>query len=207
MAWIKEAELPIFHDYLTEVQQRMGVNPVMTLIRAWTPQEITAVETAIRSAVAASGIIGVQIPNFTGTNQAKGNKAANHFLNIVPPRLTAPNSIVPATGSGYPDRIFRLGGISFCMEMKATSNWQNADGNRRVLTSSPTKMRNLITSGLLAAPPAHLICTVLYNEANSTVNGIRLDFLEPNSEIKIRLEASTSQQLLHNSPETTVTIP
>ena len=93
------------------------------------------------------------------------------------------------------------------MEMKATSNWKNADGNRRVLTGSPTKMRNLIAIGKLAAPPAHLICTVFYSEAQSTLDGIRLDFLEPDSQIKIRLEASTSQQLLHNSPQTTATIP
>jgi len=157
--------------------------------------------------VAASGIIGVQIPNFTGTNQAKGNKAAIHFMNTVPPHMSSPNSIVQATGSGYPDCIFRLGGICFCMEMKATSNWKNADGNRRVLTGSPTKMRNLIAIGKLAAPPAHLICTVFYSEAQSTLDGIRLDFLEPDSQIKIRLEASTSQQLLHNSPQTTATIP
>ncbi|MFZ3582122.1 hypothetical protein ACOI1H_08130 [Loktanella sp. DJP18] len=199
--------MPRFDDYLAEVQQRMNLNPIMMLVRAWTPQEITAVENAIRVAVVASGIIGLQIPNFTGTNQAKGNKAANHFLNTVSPHLARPNSIVLATGSGYPDRIFRLGGICFCMEMKATSNWRNADGNRRVLTSSPTKMRNLIINRQLASPPAHLICTVLYNEANSTVTGIRLDFLEPNSEIKIRLEASTTQQLLHNGAQTTAIIP
>jgi len=41
-----------------------------------------------------------------------------------------------------------------------------------------------------------LICTVLYREENSSVQGVRLDFLEPDSEVSIRLEASTSQRLL-----------
>lgn len=198
--------MPRFDDYLAEVQQRNGFNPAIALIRAWTPQEITQVENALRTAVIASGIIGAPIPNFDGTNQAKGNKAANHFLALVPPCLAAPNRIIPARGSGYPDRIIVLGGNGHCMEMKATSNWRDTDGNRRVLTSSPAKMRNLIQAGDLSAPPAHMICTVLYHETNSTVDGVRLDFLDPASEIKIRLEASTSQRLLHQGPEFTATI-
>lgn len=199
--------MPRFDDYLNQVQQHTGLNPVVNLIRAWTPQEKTAVEVGIRAAVGASGIVGAQIPNFVGTNQSKGNRAANHFLANVSPHLNPPNSIVTASGKGYPDQIFRISGIGFCMEMKATSNWQNTDGNRRVLTSSPNKMRNLVANGQLAAPPAHFICTVLYDEANSTIVSIRLDFLEPNSEIKIRLEASTSQKLLHQGAQTTATIP
>jgi hypothetical protein len=93
------------------------------------------------------------------------------------------------------------------MELKATSNWRNGDSNRRVLTSAPDKMRQLVNSGQIGNPPAHLICTVLYSEANSTVTGIRLDFLKPDSIVNIRLEASTSQRLLTQGLHHKVTIP
>ncbi|WP_123876531.1 hypothetical protein [Fuscovulum blasticum] len=188
-----------FDDYLTEVQQRMGLVPI-NLIRTWTAAEITSVELAIRTAVAASQIVGMVIPNFVGTNQAKGNKAADFFIATIPPHLPANNSIVAARGAGYPDRLFVSGATRHCMEFKATSNWQDGDPNRRVLTSAPTKMIRLVNSRQVGvAPnhvPAHLICTVLYSEQQSSVQGVRLDFLEPDSEVNIRLEASTSQRLL-----------
>jgi hypothetical protein len=57
-------------------------------------------------------------------------------------------------------------------------------------------MIRLVNSGDIGEPPAHLICTVLYREETSSVQGLRLDFLEPDSEVNIRLEASTSQRLL-----------
>ncbi len=199
--------MPRFDAYLLEVQQRMNLVPAMTLIRVWTPQEITAVEAALRAAVAASGVVNSVIPNFVGTNQSKGNKAADHFLALVTPCLHAQTQIVVANGKGYPDRILRLGQVGYCLEFKATSNWQNGDTNRRVLTSAPTKMRSLVNLGTIGNPPAHLICTDLYSEANSTVTGIRLDFLDPSSIVNIRLEASTSQRLLAQSPHHNVTIP
>lgn len=199
--------MPRFDDYLLEVQQRMNLLPAMALIRAWRPQEITAVEAALRGAVAASGVLNSVIPNFVGTNQSKGNKAANHFLAVVPPHLPAQAQIIVANGAGYPDRILVLGQVGYCLEFKATANWQDGDTNRRVLTSTPTKMRRLVNLGTIGNPPAHLICTVLYSDANSTVTGIRLDFLDPSSIVNIRLEASTSQRLLAQSPHHNVTIP
>jgi len=195
-----------FDAYLHEVQQRHGHQP-MQLIRAWTNQEAAAVEAAIRSAAQSSGLVGSLIPNFTGTNQAKGNRAADHFVTTLPPFLPLPFRIDPATGSGYPDRIFANGAIGYCMELKATSNWQNGDGNRRVLTSRPEKMRRLVNNGKIGNPPAHFICTVLYNDTTSQVTGIRLDFLEPDSQVNIRLEASTSQSLLTQGTHQKAMIP
>lgn len=65
-------------------------------------------------------------------------------------------------------------------------------------------MQKLVSTNKIGAPPAHLVCTVLYSEQQSTmtgiVTGLRLDFLDPSSEINIRLEASTSQLLLAQSP-------
>ena len=199
--------MPRFDDYLMEVQQRNGLNPI-PLIRAWTQPEIIALEAAFRAAVAASNIQNSAIPGFAGiSNQAKGNRAADHFVSTVPQHLPAPNGVMPANGAGYPDRIFVSGAVGYCMELKATANWRNGDSNRRVLTSSPEKMRRLINSGQVGAPPAHLVCTVIYGRANGHVAGIRLDFLEPDSEVNIRLEASTSQRLLSQGQQHHFTIP
>jgi hypothetical protein len=198
--------VPRFDAYFSELQQREGL-PHVDLIRAWTAQEIATVETAIRAAVAASGILGMGIPNFAVSNQAKGNRAADHFTAKISPHLPAPNTITSAEGKGYPDMIFTSGGVGFCLEMKATSNWRNGDSNRRVLTSSPHKMRRLIAAVQICAPPAHMICTVEYSTVNSTVDGIRMDFLGPDSEVNIRLEASTSQKLLSQGAHQKFTMP
>jgi len=53
----------------------MDLGPVRVSIRAWTQDEIDAVETAIRVAVDDGGIIGSPIPNFDGTNRAEDDKA------------------------------------------------------------------------------------------------------------------------------------
>lgn len=199
--------MPRFDDYLMEVQQRNGLNPI-PLIRAWTQPEIGAVESALRTAVAASNFVNSTIPNVAGiSNQAKGNRAADYFVATVPQHLPAPNRIAAARGAGYPDRIFAVGPLGYCMEIKATANWKDGDGNRRVLTSSPDKMRKLINSGQIGNPPAHLVCTVLYGKSNGLVTGLRLDFLEPDSIVNIRLEASTSQKLLTQGQQHKVTFP
>jgi hypothetical protein len=117
----KEASLKRSDAYLTEVQQRMGLAPV-DLIRAWTAAEIAAVEGAIRTAVTGSGIVGTMIPNFDGTNQAKGNKAADFFIATISAHIPPGNHVIAATGAGYPDRIFIAGATGHCMELKATSN-------------------------------------------------------------------------------------
>jgi len=198
--------MPRFSDYLNAVQQHMDLGPGRVLLRAWTRDEIDAVETAIRVAVVDSGIIGSPIPNFDGTNQAKGNKAEKHFLEVVRPHITAPYGIDSTREKGYPDLVFKMGEDGHCLEMKATGNWNNMDTNRRVLTSSPRKMRKLVAEGQLSEPPVHLLCTILYHRSDSTVDGVRLDFLQPDSETNIRLEASTSQYLLHQGQHHTTVI-
>lgn len=206
VARIKEFNLPRFDYYLQEVQQRLGLAPI-SLIRPWTAPEVAAVENALRIAIVNSGIATMQIPNFTGTNQSKGNKAADFFIDRTANYFPIGATIEATQAKGYPDRIFRLGAVGFFMEFKATSDWNDTDSNRRVLTSSPLKMINLINSGLVGNPPAHFVCTVIYDKNLSLIRSCRLDFLEPNSEVNIRLEASTSQKILTQSPHKTFQIP
>jgi hypothetical protein len=60
------------------------------------------------------------------------------------------------------------------------------------LTSASTKLRGF------PAPIHHLLLTILYTEQPgfALMDGLRLDFLEPDSLVSIRLEASVSHQLL-----------
>lgn len=199
--------MPRFDDYLQELQHREGV-PHVALIRSWTPAEVHAIETRIRAAVVASGIMGGAIPFRPGsTNQSKGNQAANFFLERVPPCLAAGATIIRAPGAGYPDLLLTIATAAYCMESKATSNWNPRDDNRRVLTSSSAKMRALVAAGPAGAVPAHLIATLIYDEATSVAQTVRLDFLEPDSPVKVRLEGSTSQQLLAGGAHEVRTIP
>lgn len=194
-----------FDSYLIELQEHQGLKP-RALIRPWLKDEIDEIVGALCAAIKTSGFIGLPIYNFGGSNQSKGNRAADHFVATVPPHLPENCKVLAAAGAGYPDRICLLHGRGYAMELKATSNWQDGDGNRRVLTSSPNKLLALIASGSIDDPPAHLICSVLYEE-DGIVNGARLDFLEPETEVNIRLEASASQKLLAEGPHHSVILP
>lgn len=196
-----------FDEYLREVQRREGLEP-RELIRPWTPAEINRVDRHVRRAVTASGIIGQRVPGLEGlTNQARGNRVANHFRDRVQPHLEEGAQIVSAPGLGYPDLLMRIGEEACLMEAKATSGWDDADSNRRVLTSSPRKMLNLLARGHVGATPAHLIVSVHYDRNTSLLGSVRLDFIEPDTEVNIRLEASTSQRLLAQGAQQVRTIP
>ena len=194
-----------FENYLTELQEHRGLVP-KPLIRPWKDEEIDQVVEALCLAIDSSRFIGMPIGNFGGSNQSKGNRAADHFVATVPQHLPAYCQVIGAAGKGYPDLLCVLNDKGFAMELKATSNWQDGDSNRRVLTSSPIKMLALIASGSLDNPPPHLICSVLYR-GDGMVTGTRLDFLEPESEVNIRLEASTSQKLLAVGPHRSIILP
>jgi hypothetical protein len=79
------------------------------------------------------------------------------------------------------------------LEVKATSNWNDRDSNRRVLTSSSNKLRAQFSD-----PIYHLLLTVLYsqNENLATIEAIRLDFLELTTVVNVRLEASVNHKIL-----------
>ena len=114
--------------------------------------------------------------------------------------------VVPVAGAGYPDRRLWLDDPAFscAMEIKATSVWNDGDSNRRVLTSSPVKLLGAIDRNELPGPPCHLLATVLYDRATGVVSAVRLDFLEPDSPVNVRLEASTSHKLLSSGAHASI---
>ena len=195
-----------FSDYLDEVQRYAGLAP-RPLICGWKPSVAQSVENAVGAAIQASTYIGWSMPNFSGSNQSLGNQAAKAFISKIKGSFSTGFKIETAPQAGYPDTIITIHGEKHFLEFKATSDWKEKDGNRRVLTSSPIKMRTLIADGLVDDPPAHAMATVHYLKGGSRVTGFRLDFLEPNSAVNVRLEASTSHKLLHDGHQRTWTAP
>lgn len=183
-----------FGEYYRDLLEYHGECP-RDMIREWQDDEIQAIKTAIWTAVTDADFIGTVMTNFEDkTNQARGNEAERVFLELVRPKLKAPFRIDDAPGPGYPDRIFMHGDQGYCMEFKATSFWKETDTNRRVLTSSPSKLINLIDNEKVTKPPAHMVAVIVYEEL--TVTQFRVYFFDSETPINVRLEASTTQKLL-----------
>ncbi len=191
-----------FDEYLKESQDRMNLNPI-PLIRDWKFNEINDVINDFENALDNSDIISSQIPNLSGTNQSKGNQVEKYFVSKLINEWSSGDGIFDAPGKGYPDRILIIRNQKYLMEIKATSNWNERDSIRRVLTASPQKMRDLVNRNIVGNPPAHLIITVIYSRNQSTIGSIRMDFINSTTEIDVRFEASTSQKRLTNGDHET----
>ena len=171
----------------------------MPLVHAWPVQLRQSVEADIASAIVSSGVKGTNCPIRPGsTNQSIGNQVESYTIQLLQQHTSA-FTIGPCSGAGYPDKTLmeRSTRLKIPLEVKATSGWNPADSNRRVLTSSSTKLRNQFT-----APIHHLLLTVIYTSATShaIIDAIRLDFLEPSTSVSVRLEASVNHKILSNGP-------
>jgi hypothetical protein len=193
-------------DYFEELQLREGVSPTVSLTGTWSQHQTDSAIDIIKNAIQSGQIIGSEPDSFSGTNQSKGNKVAEFFFSKFRDHLPSVIIASNAKGAGYPDKLIKFEFSVACLELKATSNWKNSDSNRRVLTSSSKKIRKLILDKVLPVKPLHLIATVFYAELSGKIVGVRLDFMNPDTEINIRLEASTSQKLLANGPQATAYI-
>lgn len=146
-------------------------------------------------AAAAAGLNGCFCPIVAGsTNQSIGNQVEVFTVGALAPHLTS-FRLGPCAGKGYPDKMLTQAGshLAIPMEMKATSDWNPRDSNRRVLTSSSAKLRSEFHT-----PIHHLLATVIYSVVPSGVriDRLRLDFLEPSTEVSVRLEASVNHKIL-----------
>ncbi len=106
-------------------------------------------------------------------------------------------------GAGYPDKTLENDstGETYPLEFKATSDWNPRDSNRRVLTSSSTKVRRMFSE-----PIYHLLATVVYSRNSHTIENLRLDFLDPENSVSVRLEASVNHKLLSQGSHFSITI-
>jgi hypothetical protein len=192
-------------DYYNELQRREGLEPV-ELIADWKTQDADAISVAFRNAFAASRVIEHAIPIRVGsTNQSIGNQVADFFVPVINQHLQK-YRIDACPGGGYPDKILMKidSRRTFPFELKATSTWDAADSNRRVLTSSSRKLRQRFPGAV-----NHVLATVLYatGAGVSRVQSLRLDFIEPSTLVNIRLEASVSHRLLAEATHRSTTIP
>ena len=139
------------------------------------------------------------------TNQSIGNQVADFFVPAINQHLQN-YRIDACPGGGYPDKILVeiASGRTFPFELKATSTWDVADSNRRVVTSSSRKLRQRFPGAV-----NHVLATVLYATGTgvSRVQSLRLDFIEPGTLVNIRLEASVSHRLLAQATHRSTTIP
>lgn len=184
-----------FSEYYDELQRWEELTPE-PLIATWSPEIQKVISDSFGQSVSNSNIIGLQVPIRPGsTNQSKGNQVEKFFIDQVSPHMSQ-FSIGPCSGAGYPDKTLRNDstGETYPLEFKATSSWNPKNTNRRVLTSSSAKLRKNFT-----APIYHLLATVIYSEYSDSshiIEHFRLDFLEPENLVNVRLEASVNHKLL-----------
>ena len=192
-------------EYYIELQRREGLEPV-ELVAEWQQRDIDSISGAFRTAVGVSRITELDIPIRGGsTNQSIGNQVADFFVPTINQHLQQ-YRIDAYPGGGYPDKILVeiASHRTFPFELKATSTWDAADSNRRVLTSSSRKLRQRFPGAV-----NHVLATILYatGAGISRVRSLRLDFIEPTTLVNIRLEASVSHRLLAQATHRSTTIP
>ncbi len=179
--------------------------PHTELVHAWDTALITKIEKDIRVSIQSKGVIGLKCPIRAGsTNQSIGNQVEEHAIPIVAQGINS-FSLSKCSGSGYPDRLLTelSSKLRIPLEVKATSDWNPNDSNRRVLTSSSVKIRSRFTK-----PIYHLLFTLLYRIETgfAVVEHIRLDFLEPTTPVSVRLEASVNHKILSHGTHTSFII-
>ena len=138
--------MPNLNDYYTDLLNWESVTPV-ALVHEWPVQLLQSVEADIVSAVAASGVKGSNCPLRPGsTNQSIGNQVESYTIPLLE-QHTSEFRMGPCKGAGYPDKTLTecSTGLKMPLEVKATSDWNPTDSNRRVLTSSSTKLRSQFT--------------------------------------------------------------
>jgi len=187
--------MPTFEDYYRDLLVWEGEAP-QRLMDQWPLGLRSAIEEDFVLSAAQSGICGAFCPIRAGsTNQSVGNQVEEYVVGALEPHLTG-FRLRRCPGSGYPDKmlVHISNGLKIPLEMKATGDWNPSDSNRRVLTSSSTKLRSVFVS-----PVYHLMATAIYAVVGSSVriDRIRLDFLEPSTRVNVRLEASVSHRLLN----------
>jgi hypothetical protein len=191
-----------FAEFYNELQKREGHEP-LPLVDAWPVSLIDEIAQELATAIGSQAIKGSTCPLREGSsNPSVGNQVEAFVMPKLMLGLKA-FRLEKCKGAGYPDQVLSKEGHKIAFEVKATGDWNPADSNRRVLTSSSEKLRKFFKS-----PIHHLLCTVLYKTVSNatTIEAVRLDFLEPTSPVSVRLEVSVNHKLLATGSHRSVTI-
>ena len=183
-----------FDDYYRELLAREEV-AFTPLVAQWADVDVQAIADDFAQAIAACGLHGESVPLRPGTkNQSAGNQIEKFFVERIGGHLKR-FRILSCPGRGYPDKQLREQASSrrFALEIKMTSQWDPGDSNRRVLTCASSKLRDNFE-----APIHHLLLTICCDENDGDYSAarVRLDFIQPNTEVGVRLEAEVSHQIL-----------
>jgi hypothetical protein len=188
--------MPNLADYYKDLLAWEGIAP-LSLVHAWPTELRDEIERDLEDAVVKAKVKRSNCPITAGsTNQSIGNQVEVFTIAQLQPH-TISFSIESCPGSGYPDKklIQKSSGLALPLEVKATSEWDSNDANRRVLTSSSQKLRTQFN-----APIHHLLLTILYTPKSGNpivcIDAIRLDFIEPTTPVNVRLEASVNHKIL-----------
>ena len=203
-------ELGTFLKYLQEEELGKNSKGQAPLIAKWKAAESKAISSLISSNF--KNINGTAPKGFKSvkSNQALGNLMHKHFVKEFNHIAPANVRITSCAGAGYPDNFLSVikgnRTTNYCLEFKATSDWNPKDSNRRVLFSSTKKLRDKISEKLIPTNPLHILLTIKYEKVSGKIEGLRLDFLDPTTQINTRLEASTTHKLLHSAKHESLSI-
>ena len=181
-------------EFYAEIQKREGVT-ILSLISPWQAPTSELIVASIAQAFRARNLSAIRVPiRPNSTNQSIGNQVGEFVVSELNRSLDG-LQILNCSGAGYPDKVLEdlRSGQRYPFELKATSQWNEADSNRRVLTSSSRKLREKFRP-----PIQHILATSLYRQTETGyfITAIRLDFLEPSTEVNVRLEASVNHKIL-----------
>ena len=203
-------ELGTFLKYLQEEELGKKRNGHSPLIAKWKDSDAKKISSLIRSNI--KTLKGTSPKGFKNakSNQAIGNLMHKHFVKEFNNNAPTNIQIIRCSGAGYPDNFLSIikgnRTTNYCLEFKATSDWNPKDSNRRVLMSSTKKIRDKIAQKFIPANPLHILVTIQYVKGSGKIKGFRFDFLDPTTPVNTRLEASTTHKLLHSSKHKSSTV-
>jgi len=167
--------------------------PPREMVTEWPPALVDEIKAAFKDAYAKANLKDSSLSLKPGSRpQSVGNQIEPSIANALATHISSWN-LEACIGPGYPDRLLRNEAHKLPVEFKSTGQWDDADSNRCVLTSSSTKLREQFV-----APIYHLLVTVKFDrlEDTATIRQLRLDFLSPSTTVNIRFEGSVSQRIL-----------
>lgn len=167
----------------------------MPLVARWNPRDAEQVEAALRRAVNSCAFGSTPLrAGPSVSNQSIGNRLAS-FVSTEVNRHLKGFRIDRCRGPGYPDARLVRGNDNraFALEFKATQEFDRRDNNRIVLTCTSAKLRRHFEP-----PISHLFAIILYERVGRKlwVRSVRLEFLDPQMPVNVRLEGSVTKRLL-----------
>lgn len=182
-----------FKEFLEKLQKEEGIKHPFNLIGNWRDSDKQEIINELKIIKR----VRLPIPHKI-TPQAFGNLAANKLLNSLPTHSKLKRL---KKKMGYPDWFFKTNnGKLIAIEIKATTQERDSQqgGNRSVLFSSTKRLRALFELNN-KKPLCHCVIISVWSQGppsrKTTLRELRPHFLKKSSEINVRLECSSTNEL------------